>query len=394
MKTTGDQYLVKKINSSLVLDTILSNAPISRANVAEITQLNKGTVSNLVHELIENHLVYEIGTGESSGGRKPVLLLFNKHAGYTIGVDLRVHELLTVLTNLEGEIVQERLAPLTSVKEEDVLKLLCKEISEMIALAPPSPHGIVGIGIGVPGIVDEAGAVLFAPHLQWRNVPLKSMLDQHFPYPVYVDNEANAGAIGEKKFGAGRTAANLIFASVGTGIGTGIIINGSLFRGASGFSGEMGHMTIEAFGPLCACGNHGCWELYASEQALFTQTNLLQANRDPLSVHHIQEAVARAERNDTEIIDALQRIGSYLGIGMANIINIFNPELIIIGNRMTQAEPWIRDPILSVLNERSLPFHHEQVKLTFSTLGLYSTALGAADFAISGFLSSIKVVSM
>lgn len=389
MKTTGDQHLIKKINTSLVLETINRHAPLSRAKVAEMTKLNKGTVSNLVNELIENHLVYEIGTGESSGGRKPVMLLFNKEAGYAIGVDLGVDYILTVLTNLHGEIVQESTEALASKSFPSAMKQVKAAIEAMIKQAPPSPHGIVGIGVGVPGIVDEEGTVLFAPHLQWSDANVKRHLEAHFPYPVYVDNEANAGAIGEKKAGAGKDAANLVYISVGTGIGTGTIINGALFRGASGFSGEMGHMTIEAFGKPCACGNRGCWELYASESALLGLAEERFAEREDANLDAL---LRRAEQGDETAIKLFRQIGSYLGIGIANIVNIFNPELIIVGNRMTKAERWLRPAIQNTLDRRSLPFHRRHAALDFSQLGVRSCALGAADFAVAGFLAGIKVV--
>ncbi|MBU5440713.1 ROK family transcriptional regulator [Paenibacillus sp. MSJ-34] len=389
MKTTGDQHLVKKINTSLVLETINRHAPLSRAKVAEMTKLNKGTVSNLVNELIENHLVYEIGTGESSGGRRPVMLLFNKEAGYAIGVDLGVDYILTVLANLHGEIVQDSTETLASKSFPSAMKQVKAAIEAMIKQAPPSPHGIVGIGVGVPGIVDEEGTVLFAPHLKWSDANVKRQLEAHFPYPVYVDNEANAGAIGEKKAGAGKDAANLVYISVGTGIGTGTIINGALFRGASGFSGEMGHMTIEAFGKPCSCGNRGCWELYASESAL------LELAEERLAVPedaNLDALLRKAEQGGAAAIELFEHIGRYLGIGIANIVNTFNPELIIVGNRMTKAERWLRPAIQNALDERALPFHRRHAALDFSRLGVRSCALGAADFAVAGFLAGIKVV--
>src|SRR5699024_5726111 len=161
MRITGDQYLIKKINKSIVFDTIRQNHPISRAQISETTNLNKGTVSSLVKDLIDDNLVYEIGPGESSGGRRPVMLLFNHVAGFAIGVDLGVNYILTVLTDLEGNPVEEIRTTLENISFDSVISTLFQSIRTLIERAPDSPRGIVGIGIGVPGIVEEKGTVLF-----------------------------------------------------------------------------------------------------------------------------------------------------------------------------------------------------------------------------------------
>jgi len=392
LRTTGDLHLMKKINKSIVLDTIIKKSPISRAQISEITGLNKGTVSSLVQELIDSHLVCEIGPGQSSGGRKPVLLLFNKHAGYAIGVDLGVNYILIVLTDLLGGVVKKEKVPIQQNAVEDVLPILTELIRSMLGSVPDSPYGAVGIGIGVPGITDGNGRILFAPNLGWENVDLGGLLKQTFAFPIHVDNEANAGAIGEKEFGAGRDVSNLIYVSIGMGIGTGIVLNRELYRGADGFSGEMGHVTIEYNGKRCSCGNRGCWELYASEKALLDQARELPAVAE-LGIRQINIAavaeLARAERH--EVLHLLNQIGEYLGIGLINIMNSFNPELIVIGNRFTDLEPWLSKPLLRVLESRSLPYPRKRLKIQFSNLGRLSTALGAAYMAISEFLSNTKV---
>lgn len=168
----------QKGNKSLVLDKIKNNSPISRAAVANQTGLNKGTVSSLVSELLEDHLIYESGPGESSGGRRPVMLLFNNSAGYSIGIDLGVNYLLGVLTDLDGNIFQEKVMTFKNLSYNEIEEQLFNTIDSLISSVPPSPHGIVGIGVGVPGIVDNSGEVLLAPNLNWTNVNLKSILQK------------------------------------------------------------------------------------------------------------------------------------------------------------------------------------------------------------------------
>lgn len=387
MRRTGDQYLVKEINLSIVLDTILRRQPISRANISTMTGLNKGTVSSLVQELIERKLVFETGTGSSSGGRKPVLLQFADHAGFAIGVDLGVNYIHAVLTNLTGKIEQEFTINHYNESEQSVLQHLKDGIQTLIDAAPPSAYGIIGIGLGIPGIVNSSGEILFAPNLGWHNMDLASLLRDHFQIPVYVDNEANAGAIGELQYGAGQGTANLVFISAGIGIGSGIILHNEIYKGNTGLSGEIGHLTIEATGKPCRCGNRGCWELYASEQALVS----LVSESNPKENLSLEDIVQLAKQENAMILQSLTQVGRYLGIGIAGILNIFNPRKVIIGNRLTKVSEWLLPPLLKEVRTRSLPHHLESVEIQFSNPGFQSTAMGSAHMAISSFLKESTV---
>ncbi|WP_369412814.1 ROK family transcriptional regulator [Oceanobacillus alkalisoli] len=195
--------------------TIRENSSISRADIATSTGLNKGTVSSLVTELLNDKLISELGPGESSGGRKPVMLLFNQLAGYTVGIDLGVNYILGVLTDLQGNIYFEKQVNFTALTYEEILEELYTVIDLLISTAPTSHYGIIGIGVGVPGVVDSDKKILLAPNLNWRNVDLRSLLEQKYHLPVIIENEANAGAYGEKKFGAGKYFNNIIYVSVG-----------------------------------------------------------------------------------------------------------------------------------------------------------------------------------
>jgi predicted NBD/HSP70 family sugar kinase len=263
-------------------------------------------------------------------------------------------------------------------------------IRTLMERAPKSPYGIIGIGIGIPGMVNEAGTILFAPNLAWENVSIREIIVDEFSVPVTLDNEANAGAVGEKQFGAGKLSSNLIYISMGVGIGTGIIIKNELYRGFSGISGEMGHVTIEAHGSKCRCGNIGCWELYASENALLEQAKALTF-ANTLQPPTIDELIDLAEAGNSEVIQLFEQMGQYLGMGIVNIMNTFNPELIIIGSRLTAAEPWLLKPLLQIIDERSFPYSRHEMRIEFSSLGAYSTVLGAAHFAIANFFATTKI---
>ncbi|WP_188888371.1 ROK family protein [Paenibacillus radicis (ex Gao et al. 2016)] len=381
--TTGDLTLIKKINTSIVLDAVRRNAPLSRAQISELSGLNKATVSSLVQDLIDSHLVLEIGPGQSSGGRKPVMLLFNGQAGHAIGIDLGVNYIRGVLTDLEGQVLRESQRSLKEHALDFTLEQLIQCIDELRAQAPGSPYGIVGIGVGVPGIVDDKGAMLFAPNLDWKQVELQNILEERFQVPVTIDNEANAGAQGEQKYGAGRGIAHQIYVSVGIGIGTGIILNKELYKGASGFSGELGHLSIEYNGKPCRCGNEGCWELYASENALLERAK-------PLGFDNLEDLLQAAEGGNDEVKQLFHSIGDYLGAGISNIVNVFNPDVVIIGNRMSRAKAWLEEAVQQSVARRTLPYHRERLQLLFAELQDQSAVRGAAYYAISRFLEKLR----
>lgn len=399
MKITGDLQLMKKINKYLVLDTIRHHYPISRADISVKTGLNKTTVSSLVTELIDSHFVTEIGLGESSGGRKPMMLLFNQRAGYAIGVDLGVNYILAMVTDLGGTVVKEKRIDMTDWSVETVTEKLKKCIHSLIKKTPSSPYGIIGIGVGVPGLVDDQGNVLSAPNLGWTDVPLQEMLEREFDLPIAIDNEANVGALGEKEFGAGRSVSNMIYLSVGIGIGAGIILNDALYRGVSGFSGEVGHMTLAQDGPLCGCGSRGCWETFASEKALIHQAKSLQLVDEKIQVAeaidkiNLNTLLSLAKRGHRPVIDLFANTGHWLGVGITNLVNVFNPELIVIGNRMSLASEWIADSIRETLNSQSLSFHRQKMNVVYAKLGMNSSAAGAASIAINRFFSAMKALT-
>lgn len=383
---TGNQQLVKQINKTLVLEKVMNEAPISRAYIAKELGLNKGTVSSLVSELIDEHLVFETGPGESSGGRRPVMLTFNKDAGYAIGVDLGVNYILSILTDLKGNVVREIYQHITNTEYEHVFSIIKKSINDLIESAPDSPYGIIGIGIGVPGIVNNQGEILIAPNLHWENIQLKQQIEKTFNLPVVIENEANAGAYGEKLFGAGKDFNNMIYVSAGIGIGVGIIIDGELYTGNNGYSGEMGHTIIMVDGKKCSCGSVGCWELYASEKALLEHVKEKHIiNSECLTIEMLIE---EAEAGNDAIIEVFKEIGKYLSVGINNIIKTFNPQQVIIGNRMAMLQKWIEVPIQEFIQKHCKQFLQEDLSVEFSALKKHSVPVGVSALSIEHFLKS------
>ncbi|MBB6451321.1 putative NBD/HSP70 family sugar kinase [Geomicrobium halophilum] len=384
---TGDIQYVRDMNRATVLNYIRKHGPISRAHIAKQLNMNKATVSSIVDQLISEDFVLEIGEGESSGGRKPVLLMFNKNVGSIIGVDLGVNYIYVIVSNLNAEIIWEErdfIDP-QQMSAQEIIEKLIQLIHKATAEKPSTPLGVIGMGVGIPGLVNNNGHILLAPNLNWENIHLKSILENEFSFPISIDNEANMGALGENNIGVGKDVENMIYVSAGIGIGVGLILNNMMYRGQHGYSGELGHMIIERNGLKCACGSRGCWELYASEQALYrhlSSTDYEHINKDQLT-----QLLNAQEELPHSMITALNSVGDSLGVGITNIINTFNPEMIIIGNSLAKAGSWIQAPIENSIQERSMNYRFSNMKVTTSSLGEEACAIGAASSILFSYFN-------
>src|SRR5690242_16753226 len=269
---TGDQALVREINLSIILNALRDHSPASRASLAAVTGLNKTTVSSLVQQLIDGRFVSERGAGKPEDpGRPGILLELNPKAGRIVAAEIGVDFIAAMAANFAVEIIwrhHEQTDPATG--QEVIIERVCTLIQEAIRQTDSAESAVLGVGLGVPGLVDvTSGMLLFAPNLEWRNVPLRQLLESRFDVPVYVDNEANMAAMGESYFGVARGARTVLYVSAGVGLGGGIVIDQRIMPGAAGFVGEVGHMTVIPEGPLCKCGNRGCWETLVSQSAVF-----------------------------------------------------------------------------------------------------------------------------
>ncbi|WP_185806989.1 ROK family transcriptional regulator [Bacillus salinus] len=382
MVHTTEQHTVKRMNISLVFHYIKDNSPVSRVEIAKHLGLTKATVSTIVQELINKGLVYEMGPGASSGGRKPVIIVFNQQCAYSIGVDVKVGYVQGLLVDFKGKVVQKEIITYEQehMSKQTIINIVKKTIYTLLEATPPSLYGVVGISIGVPGIVDCDGFILHAPNLNWKDVDIQTILADEFNIPVIVDNDSNFGAIAEYTFGKIPHTNNFLYVSVGVGIGAGIIINGQLYKGSFGFSGEVGHMTIVPDGALCSCGNKGCWELYASEKALHKASNRL--NSENLG---IDDLVHLANKGDYHVIELFKEMGEYFGIGLSNLVNIFNPESIVIGSSLNKLSKWIEPAIYREMETRALVYHRRRFHISFSHLNNDATCLGGSLQAIETF---------
>lgn len=373
---TADQQLVKKMNKTVLLNEIIRSYPISRAKLSEVTGLNKSTVSAQIGVLLDEELIFEIGQGHSSGGRRPVMLVFNQQAGFTIGVDLGVKAINAVLTDLKGNVI-ESLTTEWAETDEDAEPKVREAIDALLANMPSSPYGLIGIGVSVPGLINREQEVVFVPNLRPDVTGLKHALENCYDVPVNLENEANAGAYGERRFGAGKDHEEMIFVSLGTGVGTGIILHGELYRGEEGFAGEFGHMSIEYNGPKCTCGNRGCWELYASEKVLWDKY---------LPAHTVDTLQQSLQANEASVLNELQKWCFYVGVGLNTVLNVYNPKVIIIQSRVIESHPMVLNMIRTAISSRVYTQADHAFELVPSKLSDHASAIGMASLAIEQFL--------
>ena len=375
MTTVTDKYVIREMNEKLVLKTIIIEESISRAEIAKYLNLNKTSVSSIVSDLIDKNLIFETGSGESSGGRKPILVTFNQKAGYSLSFDIGPDYISSLLTYLDGSFVSDRYASTSPTTDIDVCGALKDAIEKYLKEVAPSTYGITGICIGLHGIVNE-GVLAFSPFYTLDCSKIKAEIESTFNIPVIIENEANLAALGEQKLES--AALNLVSLSVKYGIGAGIILNGELYTGTDGHAGEVGHLITAMNGRQCPCGNHGCLEQYASEY------HILQAYKEYANLEHVnfmrfkQDYLASKPMAQNVMSQFIQ----YMVIAVNNLITTFNPEIIIINSRITNQVEGIVDHI----KEQLLYKGQGQIMIKASTLDRQATLLGGAHLNNLKFL--------
>lgn len=329
---------VRDVNRHLILGLIRARQPISRADLARQTGLQRSTVSLITEQLIRQRWVTEGAAGQAPRGRKPRLLYLNVERARILGIDIRPTVTTIAIADPNGRVITYERMP-TASKPRVFVRHLCRRLEAFLGEHPRL--ACEGIGVTVPGGVDHARQRLVAaPNLGWRDVDLKTPIEQATGIPVELENAANACAIAEVSFGAHRELRDLVVLTVSEGIGTGIISNGRLVRGASGLAGEFGHVSLDEGGAPCGCGRRGCWEVYASNAAaLRTYAQTARARTTSASDGPgitFDQLLTLAEQGDGAATAALDRMGDYLGRGVAMLATGLAPSLILVVGEVTR----------------------------------------------------------
>lgn len=394
----GDRQLMAEMNRNLVLNVLRTGAA-SRADVARATKLSPATVSAIVAELVARDLVAEVGQGTSTGGRPPLVLKLNDEARYVVGLKLMPHAISAVVTDLNAEIVHAEVfdlpdeliartpsrfqqAPDASTPErvavpvEPVLEAVCSAVRETISRAAiRGPDAVVGVGAGLGGLVDaESGLCRYSPSFGWSGVAIAEPLAARLGLPVIVDNDVNTLTIAEQWFGRGHGVDHFVVVTVGTGIGAGIVVNGKLYRGADGGAGELGHVPIAGLEVRCGCGSRGCLEAAASDDAILRRARRAGAT----SVFTISDVRHAAEAGDEVCAAALRDAGAMLGRGIACLVNVLNPRLVILGGEGIEAGPLRFDAMTSTLRDHVFGGLAQDVQLVTEPIDDLTWARGAA----------------
>ncbi|TCP31318.1 glucokinase [Scopulibacillus darangshiensis] len=334
----ADAAYIKKINRKIVLDCIRENGPVSRSQISNLASISKPTVSCLVDGLLKEGWILEGEAGGSSihGGRKPIYLRINETAAYIIGVDIGGTKVASGITDLSGKVLTWRWFKTSEPQNGQILNRLQHDVSSMIAELKIPEDKIMGMGIGNPGITDvEKGIVKEAPTLGWVNYPVKAAAEAIFDFPVFVDNDVNAGVLGEQWIGAGRGKRNIIYLAIGTGIGSGIILNGELYRGTNCGAGEIGYMVTdkkdaEHFNPIFK--GFGYLESVAGGSFIGKKAGSIFSK--DLTGKDVFQLAGKGERAARRIVD---QATEHLAFAIVNVAALFDPELVILGGGVAQS---------------------------------------------------------
>jgi len=397
------RQLGKQINSKLILNLIKAG-PISRAEIAADSGLSAATVSNLTSELIGQGLIRESGVGEATRGRPPVLLSLVSNARFVVGVKVMPGSLVAVVTDLDAEVIALRELKYsgTAMYQDgsldttpaEVVEKVTQLVDEVIKEAGIARTDLLGVGLGLAGFIDSnAGVCRYSPFFGWRDVNLASPLTRSLGLDVYLENDVNSLTIAEQWFGHGRGYEHFVVVTVGRGIGVGFVLNGRFYSGHEGGVGELGHVTVVPDGPTCSCGRQGCLEMMASDRALIQAARELIADgklaglvdADDVTVEAL---VSAADGGDDTARSLLADSGRWLGIGLATIVNLLNPELIIVAGEGVEAGDLRLGPMREALREGRFDSLGADTELVVESSGDVTWARGAACVVLSEFFRS------
>ncbi|WP_419726466.1 ROK family protein [Terrisporobacter petrolearius] len=370
----ASQELIRNINNNLILESILNYGPISRADLSKKLNLTKATISAIVQDLIDHSLVVEIGSKDTHVGRKPILLCFNQKCAYAISIDLNAEYIAVCLSDLKGEKIYSSHYK-NNLDSATLLEKLKAIIKHIITLVPDSKYGVVGITIGIHGITFN-NEIIFTPYYNLTGLDIASDLNNTFNIPVYVENEANLSVIGEKAFF--NDYSNIVNISIHTGVGLGLIIDNKLYTGYNGFAGEFGHSIVVPNGNPCPCGNNGCLEQYVSETSLLRHYSQLKGSE----IKDIDVLISDYLYGDIEANQVIKSFIDYMSIAINNILNTFNPHIIIINSAVTTYLPNIIEKIKNSMNSRMSKY----INIVPTTLQNNSILLGGVYIISKNFL--------
>ncbi|HXF86545.1 MAG TPA: ROK family transcriptional regulator [Anaerolineales bacterium] len=388
------EYNVKSFNKHAALDLIrFSAGGLSRTELAEKMGLTRAAVSLIVNDLLKSGIIQETESRITPNGRPPVVLEINPSKGLVGAIDMGATHLSVAVADFSARILQEIEVPFDIKKGPEVCLAEANQLLRQILEDQGWKFSdLTAVGVGVPGpVITEAGMVVSPPIMPgWDHFPIRYRLEKMWGCPVTLNNDAELGALGEWAYGAGRGEKNIAYIKVGSGIGAGLILNRQIYGGTTGAAGEIGHLTVDENGPLCNCGNHGCLEAFAGGHAIAKQGQALAASgkrtllsQIPIEKITAQDVAEAARRGDFHAQEIIRRAGTFIGIAIAGLINLFNPSIVIIGGGVAQVGDMLTNPIRQAVRERALRASEQSVRITTGMLGRRSLLIGATVQALN-----------
>jgi predicted NBD/HSP70 family sugar kinase len=388
----ADQTTVRRANLGVVLQHVASHGPCSRARIAAQTGLTRGTVSSLVAELVDLELLRDSGDdGRDGSVGRPAQPLELADVSVAVGLEINVDSLEVSVEDLTGRVRYERRVFVDNRLSASgpVLDRIARMALEAIAEVEDDGLRVVGIAVAVPGLVEStSGTLLRAPNLGWHRLGIVDELRARLPdLPIRVENEANLAALAEHWQGAARDVRNFICVFGEVGVGAGIVVDGELYRGAHGFGGEFGHVTVAQGGDLCACGSRGCLETLVGQEAIARRAGV-QIERGGRMRSVTAELVRRAEAGDAQVLPALRDAGTSLGLALAAVVNLFDLDVVVLGGCFGPLFPWLAAEVESALRLRVLSAQWTACELRPSAIGELAAVRGAAALMLRGLLAA------
>ncbi|GGJ47410.1 ROK family protein [Deinococcus roseus] len=318
---------VRSVNRTLLLNLLRREGSLSRVQLKDLTGLSGAAITGVVAELIGEGVVMETTPLPSSGGRPPVLLTINYKSRAAIGVKLMERELTAVLTDAGANIEASVVLPLSAYDPQTVVDHIAQVVEVLLQKTGRPRSELLGVGIGMAGLIDhETGTCINSPYLKWNHVPIARMVEEQLSLQAIIDNDVNAFAAAERLFGEAINCNHFFVVTVGRGIGSGLVLSGQTYRGFSGTAGEFGHVTTEPGGRICECGKRGCLEAYASDVSLLARYRELKPE-----VQSLEGMVEAFHEGEPIAMALIEDAGKRIGVALANVVNLLNPQLIVIG---------------------------------------------------------------
>lgn len=395
-KNIKNQILKKYLHEKKIINILYKGGPKSNKQISNYINLSPPTITRLLNNLISEGLVKDFGMGDSDGGRKPNIYGINPDSRYILGIDIGRNIRRFALLNFHNEFVTELVClPGKLENDPETVNHVYHQSLKIIKEAGIDYNKIMGIGIVMPGLINTRTGRSYS-YLNYTDKPISQLFEEKFKLPVFTENDSNLMALGEHAFGLAKGKKNVLCLTLVTGVGMGLILNGKLYSGKSGFAGEFGHIIIEENGLLCTCGKKGCLETLASEEALVRMakeglekgcTSIITDIADNKLANITPEVILKAAgKEDHFAIEILSKVGHYLGKGIATLIHLYNPEMIIIGGKMAKAGQYLTDSIKQTLNIRTISQIREDTKIVTSELGEKASVLGATSLAMQRIL--------